>query len=51
MAPEVLQSKYGLGCDEWSIGVIMYMLLLGKAPFEGDSDASIYKQIAKCNWS
>lgn len=51
VAPEVLNNKYGVGCDEWSIGVIMYMLLLGKAPFEGDSDASIYKQIAKCNYS
>ncbi|CAG9333285.1 unnamed protein product [Blepharisma stoltei] len=51
VAPEVLNNRYGPGCDEWSIGVIMYMLLLGKAPFDGDSDASIYKQIARCNYS
>ena len=38
IAPEVLNQKYNEKCDIWSIGVITYMLLSGRAPFSGDSD-------------
>jgi calcium-dependent protein kinase len=51
VAPEVLQNSYGLSCDIWSCGVILYMLLSGKAPFAGNSDAAIYEQILKLNYS
>lgn len=35
MAPEVLEgSKYGLKCDVWSAGVIMYQLFLNNLPFD-----------------
>lgn len=42
-APEVLLSKYDHRCDIWSIGIILYMLLLGQPPFDGYS----YLQIAE----
>jgi hypothetical protein len=39
IAPEVLEgSVYGLPCDIWSLGVIVYMLISGTPPFIGDSD-------------
>ena len=47
IAPEVIRGKYDEECDLWSIGVMMYMLLIGKPPFYGEEDDSILKEISK----
>ncbi len=34
IAPEVLQKKgYGLECDWWSLGAIMFEMMVGYPPF------------------
>lgn len=33
-APEVLKRNYSTQCDIWSIGMIMYEILVGQNPFE-----------------
>ena len=35
MAPEVIERNYDEKCDIWSIGVIFYMLIVGKPPIQG----------------
>jgi len=38
MAPEVLAGSYDEKYDVWSIGVMLYTLILNKVPFDGVSD-------------
>ena len=46
IAPEVIEGKYDESCDLWSIGVIMYILLTGKPPFDGEEDDDILKAVS-----
>lgn len=50
ISPEVLTSLdnkmvYGACCDWWSVGIILYELLLDVTPFEGDSTVQTYANI------
>jgi len=49
IAPEVIQGYVGHSypADIWSLGVIIYQLAFGKAPFETDSVERTYKRIQK----
>ena len=47
IAPEVLQKHYNEKCDTWSAGVILYMLIVGRAPFDGKDDDEIIENISK----
>jgi len=45
IAPEVISGSYNEKCDEWSCGVIMYILLTGKPPFAGSDDKEILEKV------
>ena len=53
IAPEILEGKTGHSyeVDVWSLGVIMYTLIIGKPPFETNNVKETYKRIKMGNYS
>merc|ERR1712137_612552 len=52
MAPEVLGKDYTSKCDMWSMGVVVFVLLLGYMPFgRGISDAEMAERIQSGNYA
>ena len=45
MAPEVLMGNYGAKADIWSLGVLMYTLVSGYLPFQGQTSAEVFRKI------
>ncbi|KAG0206207.1 Cell cycle serine/threonine-protein kinase cdc5/MSD2 [Mortierella sp. GBA30] len=53
IAPEILfdtENGHSFEVDIWSVGVIMYTLLIGKPPFQTSEVKGIYKKIRDCNY-
>ena len=53
LAPEVLSNKSGhsFEVDIWSLGVVLYAILIGKPPFETPEVKMTYEKIRKCYYS
>jgi len=45
VAPEVLRGTYNQSCDVWSLGVMIYVILVGFPPFNGDNHKEIFENI------
>lgn len=50
IAPEVIKKSYNEKCDLWSCGVILYILLTGMPPFNGNTDSEVFQAIANKNY-
>ena len=37
MAPEIANGRYGHEIDIYALGIILYEMLTGRVPFEGES--------------
>ena len=50
-APEILRGfpYNGFKSDIWCCGIILYGMLCGYLPFDGDNNQEIFKQIVQCN--
>lgn len=52
IAPEILEKKgHGHEVDVWSIGCIIFTLLVGKPPFEATTLEETYRRIQQCKYS
>eukprot|EP00051_Salpingoeca_urceolata_P006007 m.79907 g.79907 ORF g.79907 m.79907 type:complete len:660 (+) comp14643_c1_seq1:246-2225(+) len=46
IAPEIIQYKpYGSSVDWWSLGVLLYEMLVGAPPFDGDDEDELFDNI------
>ena len=52
IAPEILEEEpYSYKVDIWSLGIIMYTLIIGRPPFDSSEEKKIYKKIKKLDYS
>ena len=48
-SPEVIDNLYDEKSDEWSCGVLMYILLCGEPPFKGSTEDEIFENVKNYN--
>ena len=48
LAPEIISNKgHGLGADWWTLGILLYEMLVGNPPFAADNQMDIYHKIMR----
>ena len=58
MSQDILNGKYDRSCDLWAVGVVVYILLCGYPPFNGNNDNEVHEStqrghvvFERCVWS
>ena len=51
IAPEILAKKgYTQTCDWWSVGVILYEMIIGRPPFNADENIQTQNKVSRENY-
>ena len=50
ISPEIIKGSYDEKCDIWACGVILFILLCGYPPFNGNSDKEVYNIITQVKY-
>jgi calcium-dependent protein kinase len=50
-SPEVIDDLYDEKSDEWACGVLMYILICGEPPFQGETEEEIFANVKKGKYS
>lgn len=50
MSPEMIKGEFGTHSDVWSVGVITFIMLTGKYPFNGKNPDEVFDKISNCSW-
>ena len=50
ISPEIIKGNYDEKCDIWACGVILYILLAGYPPFNGNTDKEVYNLITNIKY-
>lgn len=50
VAPEVLTGEYSKECDMWSFGVILYLLITGRTPFNGSNPQELLENVLEATY-
>eukprot|EP00347_Sterkiella_histriomuscorum_P012164 403369649 len=45
VAPEVIEGEYDQLCDVWSIGIILYIMMIGKSPYKSKIQSEILEEV------
>jgi serine/threonine protein kinase len=51
LAPEIIDSKFHLNSDIWSLGCILFALLTGSPPFESADTKSTFKKVKSAKYN
>lgn len=53
ISPELICKRYDQGADMWAFGVMIYLMLFGRYPFEGSKASAIAREVQnkQLNWS